>query len=157
MPKIIITRDEQGHLVGFGEKHARAYARFKKRVVQLEHGELLSFEWREPRCPKFHALFFVMLNHLFDMQEQFADVDDLRTWLTTAAGFCHYCPGPKGKLMAIPQSIAFDRLEEPKFKKLVRGVWKWLRSDEAQQFLWPQTPRQQRVDGVEQLLIGWDG
>ena len=156
MPQINITR-EQGHIVGFGEKGERAYKRFKCRVNDLAEGELLTFQWTEPRSPGFHRMFFVMLNNLFQHQEQFIDEDQLRSWLTVGAGYADFFPGPKGRLVALPRSIAWDKMEEQEFRELVRDVWAFLRTEHAQAFLWPQASPEARKSGVEQMLMEYEG
>jgi hypothetical protein len=155
--QVLITKDDSGHIVGFGEKGERAYARFKKRLEHLWPGELLSFAWNEPRSPGFHKMFFVMLNELFKQQEQFIDEDQMRAWLTVGAGYADFMPGPKGRMMALPKSIKWEKMEDNEFRELVRAVWQFLRTDHAQQFLWPMASIQSRQGFVETLLEGWNG
>lgn len=156
MSKIIVVKDETGHLAGLGEKNERAYNRFKRRVTEMEHGETIEFGVEFPRSPGFHKLYFVMLHSLFEIQEQFADEDHLRAWLTVGAGYCDLVPGPRGRMVAMPKSIAFHRMDEVEFREYVSAVWAFLRTERAQQFLWPEAPPAVAAEGVERLLIGFD-
>src|SRR3546814_10317190 len=52
----------------------------------------IRFEHRFPRSPKFHRLHFAMLGAIFDNQEQFPTLDDLRYWLEVGAGHCNFVP-----------------------------------------------------------------
>jgi hypothetical protein len=134
---IVVVKDEHEKLRGFGEKGARAYGRFRKAVASLEIGETLAFSWHKPRSRKFHGLYFAMLGALFDQQEQFADVDQLRAWLTVGAGYCDFMPGPKGRIIALPKSIAWHRMDDNEFSELVSATWAFMRTAHATRFLWP--------------------
>lgn len=156
MSDVVIVRGEDGRVRGLGEKGERAFDRWRRKVEAMEPGETLAFSWREPRSPKFHRLFFVMLADLFDRQEQFADVDQLRAWLTVGAGYCEFVPGPTGRMVALPKSIAWERMDDTEFRELVVEVWKFLRSEHAQRFLWPHLPLATASEAAEQVLVGYD-
>lgn len=152
MSEVVIVKGEDGKLQGFGEKGGRAWARFLKRVAEMACGETLQFAWHEPRSPQHHRLFFAKLHGLADRQEAFDDETKLRQWLTVGAGYCDLVPGPDGQLVAIPQSIAFHRLDEVEFSELHRQVDNFLWSPHAQQYLWPHLSVVQRYAMVEQLM-----
>lgn len=152
MSEVVVVKGEDGKLHGFGENGGRAWARFLKRVAGMVAGETLSFSWHEPRSPQHHRLFFSKLHALADRQEAFEDETKLRQWLTVGAGFCDLLPGSDGQLVAIPQSIAFHRLDEVEFAELHRQVDNFLWSPHAQQFLWPHLSVAQRYAMVEQLM-----
>lgn len=149
MSALVVVKGEDGKLQGFGEKGARAWAKFQKRVQQMVVGETLGFSWKEPRSPKHHALFFVKLGALMDRQEQFADEDKLRAWLIVGAGYCDFVPGPSGRMCAIPQSIAWENLDEADFAHLHSQVDAFLWTDHARRFLWPHLSDQQTYDLIE--------
>lgn len=152
MGLVLVVKGEDGKLQGFGEKGARAWAKFLRRVHDMAEGELLTFSWREPRSIKHHRLFFAKLRALFDRQEAFGSEDKLRPWLTVGAGYCDLLPGRDGQLVAIPQSINFESLDEADFGELHLQVDQFLWSPHAQAYLWPHLSVQQRYDMVEQLL-----
>lgn len=156
MVDLVIVKGDDGRLHGFGDKGHRAYKRWVAKVRDLAIGETLSFSWREPRSPKFHRLFFAMLHNLFDQQEQFDDVDSLRAWLTVGAGYAEFVPGPKGRMVALPKSIAWDRMDDTEFHELVSAVWAFLCTEHPQRFLWPHLSPEQTSETVEQLLLGFD-
>jgi hypothetical protein len=81
----------------------------------------------------------------------------MRAWLTVGAGYADFMPGPKGRMMALPKSIKWEKMEDNEFRELVRAVWQFLRTDHAQQFLWPMASIQSRQGFVETLLEGWNG
>lgn len=156
MSKIIVVKDEAGRLAGLGDKGARAFDRFKRRIAGMDIGETMEFSWRNPRSPGFHKLFFVMLHALFKQQEQFADEGVLRDWLSVGAGHCMFAPGPTGRMVAIPRSIDYASLDDDEFRAYVSAVWAFMRTEHAQRFLWPMASPAVAADGVEALLIGFD-
>jgi hypothetical protein len=153
---IVVVKDEHAKLRGFGEKGQRAWLRFRKAIEALEIGETLSFSWHKPRSPKFHRLYFAMLGALFDMQEQFVDIDQLRAWLTVGAGYADFAPGPKGRMVALPKSIAWHRMDDNEFRELVLATWDFLRSAHATRFLWPALSDMQGDQRVTEFLLGYE-
>lgn len=151
MAKLVLVKGDNGNLQGFGDANSRAYARFQAHVERMEQGELVSFEWKQPRSIPFHRRFFVLLNKLFERQETFANEDDMRAWLTIGAGHVTYLPGIDGQLCAVPKSISFDSMENNDFMEFVRKVDEFLWTDYAMQALWPHLSRQLTYDMVQQL------
>jgi len=152
MTDIVITKDDTGKLRGVGEKHGKAYAKFRKMVEEMEPGEIATVSFWFPRNPRLHGLHFAMLAALFDLQEQFADLDQMRYWLHVGAGHCEFVPGPKGKMVAIPKSIAFNRLDDEAFQIHHEKVKEFLRSLYATRFLWPGLSDHQASEMVEVIL-----
>lgn len=152
MSTVVVTKGQDGKLEGCGERGAKAFSRFLRRVYDLRPGETLHFEWREPRSPKHHGLFFAKLGALMDRQEQFDSDDKLRAWLTVGAGYCDFVPGPTGRMVALPQSIAWHKLDEADFCDLHAKVDAFLWTDHARRFLWPHLSEQKTYELVEQFL-----
>lgn len=152
MSAVVVVKGEDGKLQGFGDRYARAWAKFLRRITELPIGSTLHFEWREPRSPAHHRLFFAKLGALADRQEQFEDADTLRAWLTVGAGYCRFVPGPTGRMVALPESIAWHKLDEADFGELHAKVDQFLWSDHARRFLWPHLSPQQTYDMVDQFL-----
>ena len=151
MSNIVVCMGNDGKLQGFGEKGARAWARFMRMLTGLRPGDTVEFSWHEPRSPGFHKRFFAKLNGLFEMQEQFEDVDRLRAWITVGAGECDFVPGPTGRMVALPKSIAWHKLDETDFRELARKVDDFLWSPHAQAFLWPHLSEARRYEMIELL------
>lgn len=152
MSTVIVVKDDRGHLAGFGEKGERAYARFLSAVRQLEPGEMLSFTYRVPRSPGFHRRHFVMLRAFFDSQEQFGDEHQFRKWAEVGAGYADFLPGPKGRMVALPKSIAYEALDDEEFRDVHHAVMAFLRSEHARRFLWGHLTEQQTYDMVEAIM-----
>lgn len=152
MSEVVIFKDEAGKLAGLGDKGSRAWAKFKKMVQEMEVGETLKFSWWAPRSPGMHKRHFVILNQVFDHQDQFVSEDDFRMWVQVGAGFCNLLPGPMGKPVAIPKSIAWDRLDDADFAEHHAAVISFLRSTHATRFLWPHLTDAQGDEMIDSLL-----
>lgn len=137
MSELIVTRNEDGQLGGLHAKGERAYQRFIRAMRELAVGETLKLSYSLPRSPGYHKRHFKILAEVFGQQEQFADPDDFRKWLEVGAGFCTFAPGPHGQMVAIPKSIAWDRLEQAEFEEHHGKVMAFMRSTRCTRFLWP--------------------
>jgi len=151
MSNVVVYKAPDGKLAGFGDRGERAWAKFRQRVEGLAVGETLAFSWHEPRSLPHHRMFFAKLGALAERQEQFEDVDRLRLWLTVGAGYCDFVPGPAGRMVALPQSIAFHKLDEADFADLHAKVDAFLWTEGARKFLWGHLTNEQSYEMVEQL------
>lgn len=156
MAVVEVVKNEQGKLEGLGEKGGRAWRRFRKLIDDLGAGEILHFEWWEPRSPGFHKRHFVLLHAVFDQQDQFIDFDAFRMWTQVGAGYCDLMPGPAGRVVAIPRSLKYHKLDEVEFREVHRQVVDFLRGEHAAFFLWPHLSSRHRIDMIEGLLAQFD-
>lgn len=156
MTTIIVTKDETGKLCGFGERHRKAYARFKKALDKLEYGELLTLDFWFPRNGRLHRKHFAMLAVIFDAQERFEDSEQMRMWLQIGAGHCEYVPGHDGEICAIPKSIAWSKLDDAEFEAHHQAVKDFLRTAHARSFLWPHLSEENSMDMVDTILAEFD-
>lgn len=156
MSDVLIYKDERGKLAGFGEKGARAYARFRKAIDELADGELLRFSFWVPRSDKFHRLHFVMLKAVFDSQEQFADEEQFRKWTEVGAGHCDFVPGPKGRMVALPKSISYESIDDEQFADVHENVKQFLRSQHARQYLWGHLSDDKSAEMIGELLVEFE-
>ncbi|MCR4297480.1 MAG: DUF1367 family protein [Gallionella sp.] len=156
MSTVLITKDNTGKLAGFGEKGERAYGRFLAAVKKMEQGELLSFSYKVPRSPKFHRLHFVMLDALFEAQEQFADDYQFRKWAEVGAGHCDFVPGPTGRMVALARSIDYESLDDAEFSDMHDAVKAFFKSTHASHFLWPHLPDAEGAEMVRVILVEFE-
>lgn len=143
MPTLVVYKDEEGRLSGWGEKGRRAYLKFRKIISELQPGETMDMSYRLPRSPQHHRYFFAQLGKLHDMQERFETQEGLIDWLKVGAGHCEFVPGRDGQLVALPKSIAWHNLDEQEFIEFHRAMRDFLWTPYAQECLWPSlTPTQ---------------
>lgn len=155
MSTVVIVKRDDGKLYGLGEVSERAYEGWRAHVRSMSVGETVTFSWKKPRSLPFHRRFFAMLGALSSRQEMLTD-DQLRSWLIVGAGYADMVPGPAGRMVAMPKSIAFDKLEEDDFRILVDAVWAFLRTEHAIRFLWPLASYGSAAQAVENLLAEFD-
>lgn len=156
MAQITVTKNEYGKLDGFTDADQRAYAKFRASITTLEIGELFTLSAWFPRNPKLHRLHFKVMRVLFESQEQFQKLDGIRKWLYVGAGYADFLPGPTGKTVAIPKSIAYDEIDDADFSDLHAKVIDFMRSEHCRRFLWPHLEETQTYDAIEQLLAGFE-
>lgn len=149
MTRMILERRD-GKLAGVSESDQRAYERFLGKVRALDGSMVM--EYRLPRSGPFHRRHFAIIGALFAAQEQFDDVDNFRKWLEVGAGHAVMCPGPSGRMVAIPDSIKYERLDQSEFEELHAKIVAFVRSTRATHFLWPHLTDQQAAEMVESVL-----
>lgn len=154
MPECLIVKNENGKVEGFGAKGHRAFQKFRRVVAEMALGETIQFTYRLPRSPQHHRYVFARLSALFDMQETFADFDHLMVFLKVGAGFVDFMPGPDGKLVAVPKSIAWIELEEKDFTEVRQAIWDFLLTEQAQAALWPHLSKDQRYACIDSWSRG---
>lgn len=152
MTTVTIFKDPSGHLRGATDEDERMYQQWRRKVRDLEYGEMLVFEWKDPRCPKHHAKFIHKVRSLLARTEAFGNEKDLRQWLTMAAGYVDWQPGPDSTPNAIPKSIAFHELDEAEFAELHRAVDFVLWSSDGLAKLWPHLDEVKRYEAMQQFM-----
>ena len=150
MTDVIVFKGNDGKLAGMGDKGRRAWEKFRRTVTELEIGDTLKLSFHLPRSRPHHSFFFAKLSGLFERQERFDDIDRLRTWLTVGAGYCDLMPGPGGALVAVPQSLAFHRMDEAEFVDLHQKITAFLGTEHAMCFLFPYLDYDQAYVAIEQ-------
>jgi len=82
-------------------------------------GEVYKFAFSKPRNYKFHKKFFALIKLVFDNQEQYTNIDNLRTDLIIEAGFSieksNYITGEVTQQAA---SMSFAAMDEVEFSNL---------------------------------------
>lgn len=156
MTKLVLTKDQQGKLCGKDPAAQRAYAKFRRAIMELAPGDTLGFSFWLPRCPEHHRFFFLKLNRLVDCTEAFDDATKLRHWLLMGAGHCDFVPGLDGKPNAIPKSMDFEAMDEAGFCELQRDIDAFLWTGHAQAVLWPALDVHQRWACMESFMGGFE-
>lgn len=152
MTTIAVTKNDQGKLVGAGEKSAKAYERFKAMLNALEPGEMVTLDYWHPRNPELHGWHFIILTAVFESQEQFENDKMFRKWIEVGAGHCDFVPGPKGRMVAIPRSIGWDELDDDDFQEHHEKAIDFLRSPDCTRFLWGHLNDAQQSEMIEGIL-----
>ncbi len=149
MSTVIVLKGNDGRLEGLGDKGRRMYLKLKRTIAAMAIGEMMCLSFKLPRSPKHHNFFFLKITGLFDRQEQFSDFERFRGWLTVGAGYCDLMPGPGGLSVALPQSLAFENMDEAEFVDLHQKINAFLWGEHAQQFLWPHLDYDHTYEAIE--------
>lgn len=67
-----------------------------------------------------HKRFFKFIQIAFEMQSHFDNVEHFRKWLIMKSGYYETIVAPNGNTIFLPQSVAFEKIEEEEFKILFK-------------------------------------
>jgi Protein of unknown function (DUF1367) len=141
-----------GAVDGLGQEQRAKWRRFVAGLFRLQPGEIVEIKTHKARSGPFHRRHMVIETRVFEAQEKFMHFEQFRNWLKVGAGFCDWLPGPKGAVIPVPRSIAFDKLEEDDMRQVHADMMAFLRTEHAARCLWPKAPPLQRGQAIEILL-----
>ena len=95
-----------------------AYDSDYDKMKRIKAGDLLECEIKKPRNYKFHKKYFALLNMIFDNQERYSNITDLRHDLTVEAGYYTLRENLQGDTIKTPNSISFSQMDELEFSEL---------------------------------------
>lgn len=162
MTTVTLTRDNTGKVDGFTDSDRKWLGKWKSAYAGLEHGELLSFDFKLTGSRKYHNLCMRMKRDIFDSQEYFADFEVFRQWLYVGAGHVTWVAGATGGVVAIPgtfsDDVAVGEATGDEAKRLVLEKIKvWMRSGKPAHRLWKHLDDAQRTEMVEAILLPYEG
>ena len=104
------------------------YEKFQKIPID----EPVVFKWTKQRNIKFHRKFFALLNMIFENQELYSNIDELRYDLTVEAGYYTLKTNfITGEVTRSPKSISFDKMDDLEFSEFyesfIDAVINWLK------------------------------
>jgi hypothetical protein len=90
---------------------------------QLKIGDVYKFTFTKPRNYEFHKKFFALINLVFDNQDHYTNINDLRHDLTVEAGYkVEKVNRFTGEVRYTAQSISFASMDEIEFSKLYQTM-----------------------------------
>ena len=90
------------------------YDKMKKMKLGKEYKCVITM----PRNIKFHRKYFALLNLVFNNQEAYSNIEDLRHDLTVAIGYYTLRTNIQGDTIKKPNSIRFSSMDELEFGEL---------------------------------------
>ncbi len=87
-------------------------------LTKIKQGETLRAVLTKPRNSKHHRKFFAMLNLVFQNQDRYDEIEDLRTEVKLRCGLYSEHVTLKGTLVYIPSSMSFDEMDQLEFDEL---------------------------------------
>jgi hypothetical protein len=91
-------------------------------MKRIKVGDFLECEIKKPRNYRFHKKFFALIQMIFQNQERYNNIDDLREDLTIEAGYFVKRENIKGELIKRAKSISFANMDEHEFSELYSAV-----------------------------------
>lgn len=99
-----------------------AYDSDKDNLKRIKAGEMVQADIVKPRGVKKHRRFFALLNLLFQNQEIYENLDDLRYDLTVEAGYYREVVNIHGEVTKKAKSISFAAMDDLQFDKYFDDV-----------------------------------
>ncbi len=109
---------------GLDNKFSLAYESDYEISKKLKAGEQYFFEVKKSRNIKFHRKFFALLKLVFDNQEMYHNIEDLRHDLTVAAGYYIEGVNIHGEIVKRAKSISFAKMSELEFSEYYDSIIK---------------------------------
>lgn len=99
-----------------------AYDSDYEKAKKIKAGEERKYKCTKPRNIKFHRKSFALLNMVYQNQEHYNNIDDLRTDLTIASGFYTKRISIHGEEIIEAKSISFASMQEHEFEKYYNAM-----------------------------------
>lgn len=115
MSRLYLTKTSWGSLIGW-DHHDEAY------VARLGEGEILECDTRKARHPEHHRKFFALLQQAFANQDKYRNLTDLLVALKLKVGHYDEHVTADGRLVFVPRSISFARMEQDEFSKFYNAA-----------------------------------
>ena len=106
-----VTKSENGKLIPSSEKAIKIFNK-----VQI--GDEILIDFKAKRNTQFHKKGFALLNLVFQNQDRYSNMEDLRTEFKLKAGYYSEHITTKGKIIYVPKSMAFSEMDENEFDEL---------------------------------------
>ena len=108
---------------GLGGKFTPAHETDLEIAKQLKQGDVYKFTFTKPRNYQFHKKFFALIKLVFENQNHYKNIDDLRHDLTVEAGFkIEKTNQYTGEVRYIAESISFASMDEFAFCSLYQKM-----------------------------------
>lgn len=95
-----------------------AYDSDYEKAQKVKIGDTYKCQITKPRNYEFHKKYWALINMVFDNQELFDHVDDMRREITIEAGFFNTYHGLHGEFIKQAKSLSFAEMDEFEFQEL---------------------------------------
>ena len=97
---------------------APAYENDAQLMEKMRVGSMYKAEFKKARNPEHNAKAFVLIRLIFDNQEKYTNIEDLRTELKLQCGSYHHHVRSNGDVIYIPKSWSFADMDQTEFEEL---------------------------------------
>lgn len=91
-------------------------------ALKLKSGDIHVFTYKKVRNPKLHRKFFALVKLAFENQEEYNSFEHYRKLLTMRAGFYSTIETRELGTIYLPDSLAFDSMDEVTFREVFDRV-----------------------------------
>lgn len=113
-----------------GFEPASSYYADMLRAKGIKVGDLVRVEITKPRYPRHHRLVMAMLQKVLDNQEGLLTMNQLLTVVKIKLGYAEpFVDAVAGKTYWVPQSIAFDAMDQTEFEVFWKDLCKLVARD----------------------------
>jgi len=91
-------------------------------IAGIKVGEIVRVQPKKDRNPRFHNKFMGTLRMVFKNQEKYLSFEGLRAAVTVAAGYVDVIQLDGDRTTLVPQSIAWDKMDDHQFAPLYRAA-----------------------------------
>lgn len=150
--RMVLHRVLFGIIDGLGETNRKKWRGFWKRLLKLEPGEMVDLRTHQARLGWYHRKHMNFEQKLFEAQERFDNFAMFRDWLKVGAGHVMWCPGPRGGVFPVPQSISYANMEQAAMEVFHANVLEFVKTEHAGKTLWKHLTVPQRIEMVEGVI-----
>jgi len=93
-----------------------------EKLGRIGFDEFYYIDIKKPRNPKFHRMFFALLNLGFQNQEKYKEFEAFRGVMIMEAGYYTRAVSSNGTELFWPKSISFESMDQMEFKSLYDSV-----------------------------------
>lgn len=93
-----------------------------EKLKKIKVNEPYEFEYKNSRNIRFHRKAFALFNMVFDNQEIYRNIDDLRYDLTVEAGYFELRVNIHGEEVKKAKSISFASMDETEFNEYYSAI-----------------------------------
>lgn len=115
MKLLLINEPLHGGLIAYDDESA-AY------ISRIKDDEIIIADVRRGRNVRQHRLFWVLVGLLHEQQTIYTTKEQLAAAIKVGVGWCDFVSMPKGSTVAIPKSIAFDKMDQFEFDQFFESV-----------------------------------
>lgn len=106
----LVKRSDQSFIAAYDSDY--------EKVKKIKEGEIYKCQITKPRSLAFHRKMFALYNLVFENQELFDHMEDMRRELTIAAGYFTTYHGLNGELHKKAASLSFAEMDGFAFQEL---------------------------------------
>lgn len=115
--KIVLVKTLSGSIIP-------AYDQDKEKLKRFKAGDPFMADVTKPRNLRFHKKAFALFNMVFENQEVYTNIDDLRYDLTIEAGYFNEGLNIYGEVIKRAKSISFASMDDIEFGEYYEAIIK---------------------------------